>query len=305
MRKSLPSFTMLTAFEAAARLSSFSKAARELNVTQPAVSKQIRGLEAQIGRTLFRRAHRSIELTEAGAVLAKAMSRSLITISDAIRQIADTPEREELVISALAAFSNLFLAPRLSTFQLLHPTVAVRLIAQDSPTNVNVADGLVDVAVRFGDGNWRDGVATLLYHDRIFPVCSPQFARDAGPLLDLADLVEQPLVGYDKVERDWFSWNDWLKECGYDGPPVRTYAQYSNYSDAILATINGQGIALGWQALVQPYIDRGALVRLNSFEVRAHSAQFAVVSEANRDDARVRSFVDWLHAETVKAGLGA
>lgn len=294
---------MLTAFEAAARLSSFSKAARELNVTQPAVSKQIRALETHIGRRVFRRAHRSIELTDAGAILAKAMSRSLITISDAIRQIADTPEREELVIAALAAFSNLWLAPRLSTFQSQHPNIAVRLIAQDNPTNINVADGLIDVAVRFGDGNWRDGGATLLYHDRIFPVSSARFARAAGPLPELADIVEQPLVGYDKVETDWFSWNDWLQASGYDGPPVRTYAQYSNYSDAILATINGHGIALGWQALVQAYIDRGDLVRINSFEVTARSGQFAVVSEAKNHDARVRAFITWLKSETVRAGL--
>ncbi|MDX8496257.1 LysR substrate-binding domain-containing protein [Mesorhizobium sp. VK22B] len=298
MRKTLPSFTMLTAFEAAARLSSFSKAARELNVTQPAVSKQIRGLEEHIGRKLFRRSHRTIELTEAGGILAKAMSRSFIAISDAIRQLADTPEREELVISSLAAFANLWLAPRLTTFQSLHPNVSVRLIAYDDPANARLAESSIDVAIRFGDGNWRDGIATLLYHDKIFPVCSPRFARSVDPMESLADIVEQPLVGYDKLEADWFSWNDWLQACGFDGPPVRTYAQYSNYSDAILATINGQGIALGWQALVQGYIDRGELVRVSNFEVTVRSGRYAVVSATKMEDPRVRAFVAWLQIET-------
>lgn len=303
LRKSLPPFQMLTAFEAAARLSSFSKAARELNVTQPAVSKQIRGLEAHIGRKLFHRSHRAIELTDAGVVLARAVSRSFVTMSDAIRQMADTPERAELVISSLAAFANLWLAPRLTSFQALHPNVSVRLIAHDNPANPDLADGSVDVDIRFGNGHWRDGIATLLYHDRIFPVCSPGFAKRVEALAALADIVEQPLVGYDKLEADWFNWNDWLRACGYDGPPVRTHAQYSNYSDSILATINGQGIALGWQALVQGYVDRGELVRLSDFEVTVRSGRYAVASAAKAGHAPVRDFVNWLRNETAKAGL--
>lgn len=304
LRKSLPPFPMLTAFEAAARLSSFSKAARELNVTQPAVSKQIRALEAYIGRRLFDRSHRTIELTYAGAVLARAVTRSFVAMSDAIRQLADTPEREELVISSLAAFANLWLAPRLTSFQSLHPNVSVRLIAHDHPASPNLAEGSVDVDIRFGAGNWRDGLATLLYHDRIFPVCSPGFAKRVEPFASLAGIVEQPLVGYDKLEADWFSWNDWLRACGYDGPPVRTHAQYSNYSDAILATINGQGIALGWQALVQGYVDRGELVRVSDFDVTAISGRYAVASATKVQHSPVRDFIKWLRDETTKAGLG-
>lgn len=303
MERRLPAFTMLIAFETAARLSSFSKAAQELNVTQPAVSKQVRGLETALGRQLFRRGHRSIELTDAGEVLARAMSHSLMTIGGAIRQLENLPQRSELTIAALPAFSNLWLAPRLSTFHLKHPTISVHIIAQESM--VNLANGSIDVALRFGAGNWSDGNATLLYHDQIFPVCSPNFADTTGPLCSLTDIAEQPLIGYDKVEKDWVSWGDWLDVAGYHGVPVRVRAQYSNYPDAILATIGGQGIALGWQALVQDYLRQGRLVRLPSPEIVTRSAHFAVQPRSTSQDNGASAFISWLRYEIAQAGLNA
>jgi len=294
---------MLLAFEAAARLSSFSKAARELNVTQPAVSKQIRGLETFLGCRLFRRGHRSIELTEGGEILARAMSRSLVSIGDAIRQLKSVSERSGLVITALPAFSNLWLASRLATFHSQHPDMSVRIIAQDGMANL--ADGRIDVALRFGGGNWPDGRATLLYHDRIFPVCSPGFADTAGPLRRLTDIAEQPLIGYDKVEKDWVGWDDWLHAAGYRGVPARVRTQYSNYPDAILATVAGQGIALGWQALVQDHLNRGLLIRLPAPEIVTRSAHFAVQPLSTSDTVRADAFVRWLKAEVVQAGLNA
>ena len=111
------------------------------------------------------------------------------------------------------------------------------------------------------------------------------------------------LVGYDTRATDWFSWNDWLKACGHDGPPVRPQAQYSNYSDAILATINGQGIALGWQALVQGHIDGGDLVRVGKAEVTVRSGRYAVAAFRTLETAPVGDFMRWLETETADLRL--
>jgi DNA-binding transcriptional LysR family regulator len=294
---------MLIAFEAAARLSSFSKAGEELNVTQPAVSRQIRMLEAFLGVQLFVRRHRSIELTQTGAGLSRAMSRSLAIIGETIDGLRALGPAEELVITALPAFSNLWLAPRLSAFHALHPNLSVRVIAHER--DCNLADGDIDVALRFGQGTWSDGKATFLYHDRIFPVCSAAYLEGAGLVEGLDELVQTHLIGYDQVERDWVGWNDWLAACGYEGPPVRAKIQYSNYPDAIFAAIDGQGIALGWQALVEPYLRNGQLVRLDSPEVVTRSAHFAVCARRNTPKPSVHAFILWLQSVVLQAGLTA
>ena len=288
-------------FEAAARLSSFTNAARELNVTQAAVSRQIRALESELGFKLFRRGHRSIELTSQGVVLSKTMSKALSEIAQTLDDLSPAPQdKEELVISALVAFSNLWLAPKLSSFCSRYPHLKVRVITQDR--EISLVDGTIDVALRFGNGLWPDGVSTLLFHDEVFPVCSPSYIEKHGEPPTAAHFPDHRLIAYEQAARDWVDWDDWLSTCGYSGPSIKVDAWYSYYTDAVSAALDGQGIILGWRALIEKQLATGNLKALTTDRIRTSSAHFAVLSRVSSDKPGALAFIEWLRSEINVAG---
>ncbi|WKL24526.1 LysR family transcriptional regulator (plasmid) [Sinorhizobium meliloti] len=180
IRRKLPPLTALTAFEAAARLGSFTKAADELGVTQAAVSRQMHLLEDQLGFPLFHRLHRKIKLTEKGKTLASAAQDAFDLLAAGVAEISKGEHEAELTIAATVAFSHFWLLPRISEFSSQHPEINLRIITQDNMPNIESGD--LDVAIRFGNGMWPDGQAELLFEDEIFPICSPKFAERAGTI---------------------------------------------------------------------------------------------------------------------------
>src|SRR5262245_34032901 len=154
-RRRLPSMTSLVVFEAVARRLGFTKAAVELNVTQAAVSRQVQGLEQDLGFVLFRRLHRRIELTERGQILAGVLSQSFNLIDQTIAGVRTRSEEDELVIGATIAFTQLWLLPRISDFRKSHPDTKIQLISQDTP--IDLDRDKADLVIRYGDGIWPDG----------------------------------------------------------------------------------------------------------------------------------------------------
>ena len=177
-RRKLPPLTALTAFESAARLESFTKAANELGVTQAAVSRQIHLLEAYFGCALFVRGHRKVELTDKGRVLALASQDAFDIIASSVSEVTTDAQDVDLTIAATVAFSHFWLLPRISEFSRNHPGINLRILTQDSFPNIESAE--IDIAIRFGSGMWADGQASLLFEDEVFPVCSPSFAQSAA-----------------------------------------------------------------------------------------------------------------------------
>src|SRR5262249_38643406 len=141
-RRALPSVNALVTFEAAARLKSFTAAARELGVTQAAVSRQIRLLEDDIGVALFQRGHRRVEPTPAAGVLGTTLSNCFQTIYDTMAVIRQPREAEALTVGATVAFSHFWLLPRLSAFRERHPDLPIRIISQDAA--IDLASGEMD-----------------------------------------------------------------------------------------------------------------------------------------------------------------
>lgn len=150
LRKKLPPLTALTAFEAAARLSSFTRAATELGVTQAAVSRQIHLLEEDFGFPLFRRLHRKIELTEKGRLLSAAAGDAFNLIADTVADLRSEGADDELAISATISFSHFWLLPRIAAFSRAHPEIKLRIITQDARTSIEASD--VDLAIRYEIG---------------------------------------------------------------------------------------------------------------------------------------------------------
>lgn len=291
-RRKLPPLTALTAFESAARLESFTKAANELGVTQAAVSRQIHLLEAYFGFALFVRGHRKVELTDKGRVLALASQDAFDIIASSVSEVTADAQDVDLTIAATVAFSHFWLLPRISEFSRNHPGINLRILTQDSFPNIESAE--IDIAIRFGSGMWADGQASLLFEDEVFPVCSPSFAQSAGHISTPNDLLAHPLISYTADDPTWTGWNEWLAAFAAELPKRKSGLRCSFYTEAIYAALNGQGIALGWRRLVEDLLVQGRLIRLTDSTVKTRNAYFAIVPKRRRQTEACRLFQVWL-----------
>ncbi|PTM95470.1 LysR substrate-binding domain-containing protein [Mycoplana dimorpha] len=296
IRRKLPPFTALTAFEAAARLGSFTKAAKELGVTQAAISRQIHVLEEQFGFPLFLRLHRKVKLTEKAMALASAAQDAFDLLANSVAEISKGDHDPELTIAATVAFSHFWLLPKISEFSSQHPEINLRIITQDDMPNIESSD--LDVAIRFGNGMWPDGQAELLFDDEIFPVCSPDFAERAGTIASPKDLLRYPLISNMADDPTWTGWGEWLAAFSVELPKKKPGLRCSLYTDAIYSALNGQGITLGWRHLVEDLLAQGRLVKLTDAALKTRNAYFAVVPKRRRQSEAAGSFLDWL-TETV------
>ncbi|TXR49482.1 LysR substrate-binding domain-containing protein [Phyllobacterium endophyticum] len=295
-RRKLPPLTALTAFEAAARLASFTKAADELGVTQAAVSRQIHLLEQQFGFPLFIRLHRKIELTEKGMTLSAAAGDAFDLIAGSVAEILRDGHKDELTISATVAFSHFWLLPRISEFSRQHPQINLRIVTQDKTPNIE--SGELDVAIRFGSGMWADGQAELLFEEEVFPVCSPDYAKGAAQIMTPDDLKGHPLIANDVDDPTWIGWTEWLAAFSVTAPRKTLGFRCSFYTEAIYAALNGQGIALGWRLLVEDLLAQNRLVRVSEAAVKTRNAYFVILPKRTRHPKAADLFLSWLKSKS-------
>ncbi|WP_230849742.1 MULTISPECIES: LysR family transcriptional regulator [Pseudomonas] len=211
-RRIIQSMTALLQFESVARLNSFTLAGEELGVSQAAVSKQIRGLEENIGVQLFERNHRKFHLTEAGETLFAIISESLQKLASGLDQIKDQNEREEIVLASTATVFQFRIMPRLHRLVDYLPNVQLRLATQMFTGDLKSPGH--DLDIRFGYGNWPDGESIPLFEEEVFPVCSPSWlARNKIPTT-LAELANSGLLESDATSEGWMTWSGWFSELG-------------------------------------------------------------------------------------------
>ena len=250
----MPSLKALRAFEAAARLGSFTAAGRELFVTQGAVSRLVQSLERDIGVSLFTRRGRHLDLTPEGRRYAATLGDGFRTIRQATEAIRFTGRPDVLTVSVLPSFATKWLAPRLAAFLDAHPTVDLRISASRQLTDFD--DG-VDAAIRYGAGDWPGTISHLLMRDEVFPVCSPDLLAPEGPLAGPADLADVTLLHGDAPE----DWAVWLEAAGLEGPNLTRGPRFSDGAALAQAAIDGAGVALGRISLVGLDLKAGRLVR--------------------------------------------
>ncbi|MCK6191093.1 LysR substrate-binding domain-containing protein [Pseudomonas sp. EYE_354] len=247
LHKDLPPLLALRAFEAVARHLSFIKAAHELSVTQSALSHQVHKLEAFLGKPLFIRRTRAIDLTADGQQYYAHIRPALDAIAAATREQRVAPSATVLRIGLLASFAALWLAPRLAGFLERHPHIQVELLPAIPLANVAAAE--VDLAIRYGKGDWPDVQATRLMAEVISPVCSPAFKagqRHNAPLLMATS--HRP-----------FEWTDWSRHYHVNlehHPRVMLH----DYNIVVEAAVAGQGIAMGRRRLIERRLQDGSLV---------------------------------------------
>lgn len=291
-RRLIPSMTALLVFEAVARLSSFTLAAQELGVTQAAVSKQIRFLEETLGTRLFHRLHRAIKLTSEGYTLFSVTSESLQRVAGVFDKIHEGISEQEIVLASTAAFSQLRILPRLGALRREQPNLHLRLVTHMLTPDLRSDD--IDLAVRYGDGKWDDGTSIFLLDEEVFPVCSPGWLATHTAPVSAEDFMHVELIDSDATLEGWMTWNGWFKALGDERPRLKYALRCSSYTDTIQAALQGHGVALGWNRLLEPLLARGELVRLTSYVVRPKDAYYVVVPNGRKATPLVQGLVNWL-----------
>ncbi|CDY75026.1 Transcriptional regulator, LysR family [Caballeronia glathei] len=289
----LPPMQALSMFESAARLASFTAAARELGSTQPAVSQRVVQLEEALGAPLFERGHRGVTLTEDGMRLFDAVRSALDTIRLATAEIRARHTPRTLTLSTDFGFATYWLMPRLSQFKALMPDVDVRIIT--SQTVFDPSHDHADIAIAFGDasGDWGPRETLKLFAEEVTPVCSPSFAAAHAGLGSTADLASLPLLHLEPTTPErWLSWDGWFAAHGLAPPPAHRGITFNSYAFVAHAAVMGQGVALGWAPLVDELIATGQLVRL--FDAPVVTERGYVLVTPRTPSPAVRAFVQWL-----------
>ena len=293
MTARLPSLNGLRAFEAAARHLSFTVAASELNVTQTAVSHQIRRLEEELGVRLFVRQNRALALTPEAKDYLPGVRAAFNDLRLATDRLLRRDDDHVLTVSTLASLAAKWLLPRLATFQESHPGIDVRITT--SPGLVDFRNGDVDAAIRYGRGHWPGTRADWLTADELFPVCSPALLEGDKPLRCPEDLAHYTLLhssgGYDD------DWRLWLTAAGL---PSNISKQPGLTFDLIFLTlqaaIDGSGVAMGRTSYVEADIAKGRLVVPFKVTLPADAGFYLVTPEAKADPPKLGAFRQWLKA---------
>lgn len=290
MPRKLPPLNSLRAFEAAARLRSFSLAADELCVTHGAISRHVQQLEAWLGHPLFERYNRRIELTEAGISYLAEIGASFDRIALATAQQMQRGRQRVLRVNAPATFSLRWLVPRLSSFQLANPAIEVRLSTSNEPIE-RVRDR-VDVVIRGGPQDIDGYVAQAFLSEVRLPVCSPKLlaSKTLKKPSDLANFTLLHAATYPSM------WPDWLAAAGYGNLEPRHSLTLEHFYLTLQGALDGLGVAMGPTALVADDIAEGRLVR--PFEAPALPAwrYFTYVAASRADDETIQAFKAWLDA---------
>ena len=298
MVRKIPPLNSVRAFEAAARHISFTHAADELNVTQAAISHQIKALEQWLGLPLFRRLNRAVSLTEEGAAYLPAATQALDGLASATTRLLRAGDSRSLTVTTLDSFAAQWLMPRLKGFRARHPEIDVRIMPSDGLVDFNRQE--VDMAVRYGEGKWPGLVVTQLMTEEIFPVCSPALLTGPHPLRRPEDLVHHTLLHDDmSFEHGDVDWRTWLRTVGADGAVDSDRGPYFAHSYLVVqAAIDAQGVALGRGVLVGDALADGRLVR--PFEVMGLPVDYAyyiAYPEGAMQRPGVAAFSTWLLEE--------
>jgi len=287
-RRRLPPLKALPAFEEAARHLSFSAAARELNLTHGAISRQMKSLETYLGVRLFRRLNRRVELTDAGAAFLPATRTALDVVEASAARLSTATRQGPLVVSCLPTFMMRWLIPRLYDFNARHPAIDVRLSASSAP--VDFAHEGVDVAIRIGARPWSDGVeAHAFMNEEIGPVCSPALA-ERGKLRRPADLGRHALL-HTETRAD--AWADWLARAKTANIDAAKGQRFEHFYFLLEAAVAGLGVAVAPKPLVTEDLKLGRLVA--PFGFVKSGRQYCLLYPAELGAIpKIRTFCSWI-----------
>ncbi|OWJ66095.1 LysR family transcriptional regulator [Inquilinus limosus] len=276
----------LRAFEASARLGSFTRAGLELRVTQTAISHQVKGLEDTLGVTLFERLPRGLALTDEGIALVPVLTDAFRRMSATLSQLEEGNFQEILTVGVVATFATGWLLRRLHGFRRLHPSVDLRVKTNNNRADM-LADGL-DWFIRFGDGAWHGTEAQPLLGAPLSPVCAPALRER---LRRPADLVHEQLLRSYRIDE----WSLWFRAAGIAAPKLRGW-MFDSSLTLVEAAAQGAGVALVPVAMFADPIAAGRVVQPFAIEVPA-GTYWLTRLKSRSETSSMQAFRRWLVAE--------
>ena len=297
LRKLLPSPNALIVFEAAARLSSFNLAAKELSITQPSISQTIKAMEERLGVQLFERGNRGVHLTSAGTELMSDVEPALKKIAARLSSLSQR-NNHTLTIAASTSISAQWLLPLTASFQRKHPEMNVRLITTDR--NIE-PDGDVDLTIQRGPLNWERPNCWHLADEVLFSICSPAYLDRRGPFGGISDLRNHDIIHNAEPYRNRMNWQQWLEAQGVHELDLPQTLVLDDYQLVIQACLAGEGVALGWSITTGPLVDQGLLVQPLDNKVHTSHAFYILGPKSTQISARKRKYIDWIKSSVTRA----
>ncbi len=292
-RQFLPSINLLSAFETASATLNFSQAARELDLTQSAVSRQIKALEDQLGVLLFIREGQRISLSAAGEEYARDIREALKLIAGASIAVQSDAEGGTLELAMLPTFGARWLTPRLAAFFASNPGISLNFTTKLKPFDFGIER--LDAAVHFGKPDWEGARSTFLMNETVLPVCSPDF-RDRHGFKTPADLLSVPLINLSSRPDAWAHWFDNHNVPG----PGSGGAVFDQFASASQAAIHSIGIALLPEFLIEHELATGKLVPALDGRQESQDAYYFVWPARRNNYPPLVAFRDWIVSETKK-----
>jgi DNA-binding transcriptional LysR family regulator len=243
----LPSFSNLIAFDAIARHGTLTRAAEELSVSQPAISRRLAALEADLGHPLFDRRTKPMALTKSGAELFDVLRSGLSRLETVIRRLRSFNDSESVTISAGSGLAAYWLIPRLPEMQSAFPTLRLKIVSQ---SHEHEDDGTGDLQIRFGEGNWSASEATEMLGEEVFPVCSPLHLGRRKVPFSLDQLKVASLLDMKVENQPWYDWGSWFEAAGTAVNRRPKILYFDSYPLVVSAALAGQGICLCWAGLL-------------------------------------------------------
>ncbi|WP_394934939.1 LysR substrate-binding domain-containing protein [uncultured Ilumatobacter sp.] len=281
----------LAVFDAAARNGSFSAAGRELGLAQPAVTRQIQGLEQSLGIELFvRHANRST-LSGPGHALAAAVDNAFTLLEHAVGDITDVDDI--FVLAMPPGFAQQLVVPRLDSLQRALENRDLRLWLYDRESELSHSH--FDAAVRVSNAAWSGYDATPLFAEQVMPVATPALAAQLNLDQDSSakDVLAAPLLHMDATDRPWMSWTDWLQSFDLSLTPSRRRVEFNNYPTVLQQALAGRGVALGWSKLVEDLVADNLLCIVGP--VATSDRDYQLTWPTRRAGAALSALRGWLY----------
>lgn len=300
-RRYLPSLGALATFEVAAKHLSFTLAAKELNITQGAVSQQIRLLEKALDVPLFIRKHNALELTTAGGNLFASVASGLDIISTGVGLLQPDNQPQTVTISATDGMAVFWLKPLIDTFRQQHPEVGFVILASDEDDTLRNYSGM-DLALLCGNERSEVGENLhFLFPEVAQPVCAPGYLAEHGPFPEARSLNRANLLHLH--ERHWsadaigwqpLGWEEWFRAQGARWDKGPSSLSTNKVALLIQAALAGEGVMLGWHHMIQSLLESGQLVHAHPASVTAGRGNFLKCQTAALQRPAVAHFVDHL-----------
>ncbi len=299
----LPALSAMKVFEVVGQTRSFTRAAELLHLTQSAVSRQVRNLEDQLGEPLVIRRHHHLDLTPSGMELLAALQQAFHNVELTVRNIMEKSNPQRLRVNVPPTFAKRWLMPRLASLRSFLPgtDLSITTDLQD-----NLAErGILDCAIRFGDGEWSAMKSERLMTERHIAVCAPQLLPEGQDVdaVDLSSLTFLHVLA--SADQRYLTWQRWLDAAGLGQTDTRGGLEFDLLDLVIEAACNGLGVAVADRSMVAPLMQAGQLVQVLDVEVEGHESYWLVTRADQPSSGHVRALHDWLRTELARDDVRA